>query len=85
MIFEWIKKDLYYIQTERVKSLQPHLIAPSKINPFREKFEKEYVEKGFNYVLKKYCDYGCWNKIKKIPYRVLRKIYRCIKWIILKR
>jgi len=73
-LFNNIKKKLNFIKTEREKCLQPHLIEPSTLNPDRELFERDYMEKGFLYVLKKYCNYGFWNKLKTTPKQILKKI-----------
>ena len=78
-IFEKIKFQLNYIKTEREKCLQTHLREPSKVNQKRLLFEKDYIEKGFEYVLRKYCDYGKWNYIKSFPKKLIRKVFRLIK------
>lgn len=53
-LFEAIKNDLDYFPADLENVLQPNLIHPSKIDPNRDQFEKDYAQKGFQYVYKKY-------------------------------
>lgn len=45
-------------EISRDMMLQPQLQAPIAINPLRENFVRDYTEKGFDYVARKYGDQG---------------------------
>ena len=51
-LFEKISNNLNYIEAEISNCLQPNLKSPSHIHPKRDKFEKDFKEKGYNYVIK---------------------------------
>lgn len=57
-LFENIKDKMVVFQANIEDCLQPNLCYPSKINPKRIDFEKDYVRKGLVYVMKKYADIG---------------------------
>lgn len=53
-LFESIKNNCFYIESDEEKCLQPNLIQPTEVAENREQFWHDYVEKGFRYILKKY-------------------------------
>lgn len=57
-LFEEINNKLDIIPAEICKCMQANLQHPSVIHPNRNKFEKDYVEKGFNYVINNNYDSG---------------------------
>jgi coenzyme F420-reducing hydrogenase beta subunit len=75
--FDAVKKDINYIESDTTKCLQPNLQCPTAIHPKRNKFEKDYINKGFVYVAKKYGNMGALNITK-------RKFKTLIKWLIKK-
>jgi coenzyme F420-reducing hydrogenase beta subunit len=79
-LFEAIKGNINIIPTELENCMQHNLQRPSEIHPRRINFEKDYERKGFEYVMKKYDDFGWKYKIK----RILGKIKRVVKRIICK-
>lgn len=63
-LFEAVQDRLNTIPANLDDCMQPNLMHPSAIHPQRDKFEKEYAEKGFEYVFRKYCK-GKWvDKVK---------------------
>lgn len=56
-VFEKIKSDIDDIQSSIEECLQPNLEHPTDCPKERDVFWKEYHDKGFEYVAKKYCHY----------------------------
>lgn len=54
-LFEAVQDRLNTIPANLDDCMQPNLMHPSAIHPQRDKFEKEYAKKGFEYVFRKYC------------------------------
>lgn len=81
-IFNLIKQDLNIVPAHLKNSLQPNLQHPSMIHPKRERFEKDYQRKGFEYVLKKYGDNWWKQSIRKYKSDIRRKIKRILKHIL---
>lgn len=61
--------------------MQPNLVKPSSVHPLRDKFEQDYIRKGFIYVMKRYGDMGWRYKVQ----RYTSKIKRIVKRIIARR
>lgn len=62
--------------------LQPQLQRPSTMNYLCNKFRKDYENRGFLYIAKKYSDIGFRYKIKKIIENIKNIIRRLLnKWI----
>lgn len=57
-LFNKVKNDLIVRESNTKDCLQPQLMYPSKPNPKREQFFKDYNKYGYEYVLKKYAVYG---------------------------
>lgn len=72
--FDGIKNKYHIIETEKDKSLQENLIKPTDRPENIEQFWKEYNEKGYDYVLKKYTPYGFKNSIIYSIKKLIKKI-----------
>lgn len=78
--FEQVKIQLSWKQTRLEDSLQPPLKAPFPKPENREQFWNDFRNKPFDYIAKKYSDYGLKNDAKVF----LRKIKRKIKKLVVK-
>lgn len=80
-IFDSIKKSFIYKEIGVEDCLQPRLKYPRKKDDFVEKYWNEYIENGFDYIMKKYAEntVSIKNKIKKKIYRLGGKVIRIIK------
>ena len=65
-LFNTIKHQMNYIQTDTIQCLQPNLQHPSEIHPMRDSFENDYQKHGFVYVAKKYGDLGWRYKMRRL-------------------
>lgn len=79
MIFESIKSQMNTIPVKLEDCLQPNLLHPSVIHPKRMKFEYDYQQKGFSYVMRKYGDVGWQYQIKKVLKKVKRTTINIFK------
>lgn len=70
-VFERIKKDIIYEKSNVSECKHRNLKSPTKPSPRREKFWQDYWEHGFEYVAKKYTEYGSYNRFKKYYIRPL--------------
>lgn len=72
-IFENVKEYLIYESSGIDECKQRHLTEPAKPSLKRDIFWKDYYEHGFEYVAKKYTDYGFINLVKhKIKDNILK-------------
>ena len=78
-LFNAVKDRMNIIPAELDCCLQPNMLHPSKMHPKRDKFEAEYIKKGFEYVYLKYCKKTSreyiqeqLGKIKRLAKKVLR-------------
>ena len=71
-LFSQVKEKLHYKQVNIADCLQPNMLAPSVLNINRGQFEKDYIEHGFEYVMKKYGR-------KPLRVRVKSLVRRCIE------
>ncbi len=80
-LFEAVSERLNTIPAKLDDCMQPNLQHPSVIDPHRGQFERDYAQKGFEYVYFKYGEEGWRNKlsVKK------RKIKNFIKKMIEKK
>ena len=78
-LFEDAQSELDIIGASREAYLQPNLQHPSVIHKKRELFEKDYIEKGFDYIYH--------HNYDKVPFviRCLRKIKRTVKGLACKK
>lgn len=68
---EACKKNLYLFPVKIEDCLQPNMKGPSRINRHRKNFERDYQNKGFNYILYRYGNIG--------PIYIARKICSFVK------
>lgn len=74
-IFEDIKKEDLDDKKETIEMcVNPQLKHPTTQAKNRELFWKEYQEKGYEYIAKKYTTYGIIKKIRVTIYQILKKI-----------
>lgn len=67
-LFKHLQSQLHTVKAELCNCLQPNLQHPSVIHPLRNQFEKDYINRGIVYLLKKYGNKGIYYKL-----RVLRR------------
>ena len=68
-IFDFSKHNLEIKEVILANSLQKNLRHPTIIHPLREQFEKDYIERGFKYIINKYGDISLTYKINaKVNY-----------------
>ena len=79
-VFEIVKERLIWKQTKLEDSLQPPLKAPFPKPHNREQFWRDFKNKPFEYIAKKYGGIGLMNKSKIF----LRNIKRKIKKLVIK-
>ena len=53
-LFESVKENLEYIETNIQDSLQYNLVKPTQKPENREEFWNDYTKNGFQYIIKKY-------------------------------
>lgn len=92
-LFEQIKENLLCIESDIANCLQPNLQYPSKLSSKCNQFEKEYLNYGYRYIVKKYTD--SWlkynfkfiiDKIRKFLVDVKKKNkFLTLVWDIIKR
>ncbi len=75
LIFEDIKKDLNIIPVNIDDTLQPQLKQPIKAHPDRIKFEKEYQDRGFEFVHDKYKEDTKRSAFKALIKHHIRKLF----------
>lgn len=73
-LFQKVSSKLYYRESNTVECLQRNLYAPSEPSPQREQFWRDYWERGFEYALKKYVQYGLTFKPRKFVRNKLEKL-----------
>ena len=77
-LFEAIKDRMTVIPAKLEDCLQPNLQHPSVIHPQRMDFERDYEQKGFLYVMKKYGDMGWRYKVRKANGKIKRIVKKLI-------
>lgn len=70
-MFEKVKSGLVFEASTMDDCRQRHLIVPAEPSPKREVFWNDYYGHGFEYVAKKYTEYGLRNRFKQ---RVLKPV-----------
>lgn len=78
--FNQIQEACNVIPARIENVLQPNLEHPSIESRLREEFERDYIQKGFPYILRKYGDYN----IKKITHKIIWTVKNEINKRILK-
>jgi coenzyme F420-reducing hydrogenase beta subunit len=77
LIWNNIYSQVNYIPSELSKSMQPNLENPSILSIKSIEFEKNYLQNGFLYVVKKYGNLAWMTKIKYIK-QFIKKIIKLI-------
>lgn len=72
-LFKEIKKDINYIDASNLEYIQSALKENVKKRDKVDKFWKDYQEKGYEYVLKKYTHTICMMKIRAIARKILKR------------
>lgn len=87
-LFEAAKHELDVIPAKIENCMQPNLSHPSGIHPLRNRFEKAYLQKGFEYAMKKYGYMGGWQayrfRVVSFLLRGIRFIYRALYHFLLR-
>lgn len=73
-IFNAVQPWIYAVKSNTEDCLQPRLQYPARLHPQRNVFENEYMEKGFEYVAKKYGGIGWWHVCSDLKSMVRRMI-----------
>lgn len=73
-VFGEIKNQLNWRKSNIQDSLQPNLCQPTKVNPDRNSFWKDYFKYGIGYVTKKYGQ-------PKLTQKIVRKVKKMLKSI----
>lgn len=73
-LFENIQGMVLTKQVVLDNCLQPQLQEPSKQMVFRDRFERDYESKGFEYVMKRYSCSNIVYRIESFVFRILRKL-----------
>lgn len=73
-LFENIQGMVLTKQVVLDNCLQPQLQEPSKQMVFRDRFERDYENKGFEYVMKRYSCSNIVYRIESFVFRILRKL-----------
>ena len=83
-IFNKIKKNLVYHQSNINDCLQPQLQYPSKESIYRKQFWSDYNKKGYSFVIRKYAEYNLKNRTKNNIKLILKKfgIFEIAKRVI---
>lgn len=68
------ESELNLLEVEISQVLQPNLIHPTPANPLRQKFEDDYKNKGYLYVLTRYGNVGWRYKMKTLKDKITRKL-----------
>lgn len=74
IIFEKVRESIKYCKVKIEDCLQTNLRHPTKINPNRYIFERDYETKGFNYILTKYGNVGWRYRLKRLLGIMKRRI-----------
>lgn len=77
-LFDNIIDSINFLTLEQDRCLQPNLQTPTVFNSNYLKFEKDYIERGFMYVARKYGDLG----INYLFKRVLQKSKTAIRLLL---
>lgn len=72
-IFDSIKNEVKLVPANLEDCIQPNLQEPSGEHPQRDAFEKDYVEYGYEYVLRKYGEFDLLSRVRNKIKRILTK------------
>ena len=77
-----ISSRIYMEETRIEECVQPNMTAPSVLSPFRNGFEDDFVEKGIEYVLKRYGDQGWRYKMSSFFKGIYQSVRQTIRKIL---
>ncbi len=77
-LFNVVREHMTIIPAKLENCIQPNLRYPSVFNPKWKSFEKDYENKGFEYVMKKYNEDNWRKRFHKFAWRVNRKIKKTL-------
>ena len=80
-LFNAVKDRMNIIPAELDCCLQPNMLHPSKMHPKRDKFEAEYIKKGFEYVYLKYCKKTSREYIQEQIGKIKRLIKKVLRFV----
>ncbi len=80
-LFEEAKSDLNVIPAKLENCMQTHLRIPSDIHPKRMDFERDYINKGFDYVYKKYGKDSLYERVINKARGLKRRLSKVLKLI----
>lgn len=69
--FNNVKAHGTYIESDTSKCLQSNLKKPTRISPNRDAFWKQYNDKGYDYIIKKYSDLNYKVKLMSFAKRII--------------
>lgn len=74
-LLDKVKHSLIYSQVGLNLILQPNLLNPTKLHPFRKEFELDYQNRGFEFVFNKYINHSKVIKVYKKFISILCRLY----------
>jgi len=74
--FDAVKKDINYLESNTKDCIQPNLQHPTIFHPKRDVFEHDYREKGFGYIMNKYCKESNYLILKRQIKKIIKKVIR---------
>lgn len=77
-LFNEVRDQFETIEPKLEDCLQTHLRKPTILNPLSEAFRRDYEDKGFQFVIKKYGNISINFKIKRLLQRFMHRIQRLI-------
>lgn len=80
-LFNAVKDRMNIVPAELDCCLQPNMLHPSKMHPKRDKFEAEYIKKGFEYVYLKYCKKTSREYIQEQLGKIKRLIKKVLRFV----
>ncbi|OUO51795.1 F420H(2):quinone oxidoreductase [Parabacteroides sp. An277] len=78
-VFEAVLPEIHVISTTIDQCLQPNLQHPSFFSPLYAAFWKDYQQKGFAFVLRRYGDQGIRYKLSRLKGKIKQIIKRIIR------
>lgn len=78
-LFEKVGTELHVMEVPLSMCMQPNLQRPTPENPLRGRFESDYAEKGFRYVMKRYGEVGIryhFRRAMRLAGRLFKKLMK---------
>ena len=57
-LLQSVSDSLMMVKVELNRCIQPNMTRPSALHPYRKRFERDFTERGLEYVMKRYGDRG---------------------------